>query len=184
MIRVLGSGGSYNRMRCERRPDVDDDFLRRETRATSSIVRRERRSEETSASGGPRRCRRVVAWDVSNAVAMTALGASSGWRVCPRHGRWQRPQPLEARSVAVTTTFWGRATMVAVTVHGGIRRQQSPPMWCIEGSLRRPLIWWSLRRPLIWQPRDRPPATNYLIHVYVIDDYVLCILLNYTIYAF
>jgi hypothetical protein len=27
-------------------------------------------------------------------------------------------------------------------------------------------------------PRDRPPATNYPIHVYAIDDCVLCLLLT------
>jgi hypothetical protein len=107
MIRVSGSGGGYNRMRCERRPGVNDDFLWRETRATSGIVRRERRSEATSASGGPRRCRWVVAQDVSDAAAMTTRDASSSGCVCPRHGRWQRSRPLEARLVVVATTFRG-----------------------------------------------------------------------------
>jgi hypothetical protein len=48
------------------------------------------------------------------------------------------------------------------------------------GILRRPtpLIWWLQRHPLIKRPRDCPSATNYLIHVYVIDDYVLCLLLT------
>jgi hypothetical protein len=32
--------------------------------------------------------------------------------------------------------------------------------------------------PLIWRPSDRPLAMNYLIHVYAIDDYVLCLLLT------
>jgi hypothetical protein len=37
---------------------------------------------------------------------------------------------------------------------------------------------WPLRRPLIWRSQDRPLVTNYLIHVYTIDDYVLCLLLT------
>jgi hypothetical protein len=34
------------------------------------------------------------------------------------------------------------------------------------------------RHPLIWRPRDRPPATNFPIYVYAIDDYVLFLLLT------
>jgi hypothetical protein len=31
---------------------------------------------------------------------------------------------------------------------------------------------------LIWQPRVRPPVTNYPIHVYAVEDYVLWLLLT------
>jgi hypothetical protein len=31
---------------------------------------------------------------------------------------------------------------------------------------------------LIWRPRDHPPVTSYLIHVYAINDYGLCLLLT------
>jgi hypothetical protein len=49
-----------------------------------------------------------------------------------------------------------------------------------SGVLRRPthLIWWLQRCPLIKRPRDCPPAMNYLIHIYAIDDYILCLLLT------
>jgi hypothetical protein len=32
--------------------------------------------------------------------------------------------------------------------------------------------------PPIQRPQDLPPVTNYLIHVYAIDDFVLCLLLT------
>jgi hypothetical protein len=33
-------------------------------------------------------------------------------------------------------------------------------------------------RYLLERPQNRPSATNYPIHVYAIDDYVLCLLLT------
>jgi hypothetical protein len=48
---------------------------------------------------------------------------------------------------------------------------------------RPPSTRWPLKRPLIWGPRDRPPATNYPIHVYAIDDYIF-MPTTYSIYAF
>jgi hypothetical protein len=68
-------------------------------------VRCERRSEETSASDDPRRCRRVVTRDASTMAAMTALGTSDGGPVCPRREPWWRPRLPEARSVVVAATF-------------------------------------------------------------------------------
>jgi hypothetical protein len=70
--------------------------------------------------------------------------------------------------------------MAAVTVRGGIRRQRSPPMCRIEGHPPTTTTFdrWPLRRPMIWRSQDHPPATNYVIRVSAIDDYILCLLLT------
>ena len=74
-------------------------------------------------------------------------------------------------------------------VRGSLRRSREARLSLVmaatrsvggSGVLRRPTlpIRWLWRRPLIYRPQDRPPATNYPIHVYAIDDYVLCLLLT------
>jgi hypothetical protein len=132
----------------------------------------DRHYDTTTASGGPRRegrggrdCpRRKQRWTClpeTRAMAATATSRGAiggGGNDLPRHEWWWLQWP----------------SMVAFEDNDLLRCGASKGV-----PLRRPsLIWWSLRRPLVWQPRDRPPATNYLIHVYVIDDYVLCLLIT------
>jgi hypothetical protein len=50
-------------------------------------------------------------------------------------------------------------------------------------SRRPPSPRWPLRRPLIWRSWGHPLVTNYSIYVYVIDDYVLRLLLTLFIHS-
>jgi hypothetical protein len=137
----------------------------------------------TRPSGGPRRCWRVAARDASVVAAVTALGASNGGRVFPRCERWWQPRPPEAWSVVVATTFRGTSGVGCGERLWCIQRQQSPPMRRVGGrppsTTTFDLMAWSVvEASLIWRPRDRPPVTSYLIHVYAINDYGLCLLLT------
>jgi hypothetical protein len=157
-----GGGGSLGRAsgsvpggQRRYRPEAGD----RRRRSTRNERRRRSRGGRASGDGAPEaggRRRRTLG-PVATPVARGAVGVGSGDG--GHKGRGSLPRSHEARSSLAMATTQGV---------GG------------SGVLRRPTlpIRWLWRRPLIYRPQDRPPATNYPIHVYAIDDYVLCLLLT------
>jgi hypothetical protein len=137
----------------------------------------ERRPQAMSASGDPRR-------------------EHHGGHDCPRHERWWPCMPKARAMVATATsrgTIGGSGSDVLRCERWWIRwpsvvaSKDNNRFRCgaSEGVLlqRPPSIRWPLRRPLIWRPRDRPPTTNYPIHVYA--NLWLCFMfVTYIVYMY
>jgi hypothetical protein len=148
-------------------------------------MRRELRSQGTSVSDDPRRCRQVAARDASAVAVVTALGMSCVGCVCPRHERLRRSRPSEARSVAVATTFRGASIDGCVDCLWWHPKttisSDATHRWAFSSDdhLRPDGLWsvlWSgtlgivLRQRTIW---------SMFISI---DDYVLCLLLTLFMY--
>jgi hypothetical protein len=153
-------------LRRERWPNIDDGFLRRETRAASGGVRHERRPQTTSASGAARRERR-------------------GDRDCASVCGGNRPTPSGGPSV------YGGNRPTASGDGGGDRPRQHPKMMISSDPARLgrpstkttsnlvaseafadPVALWSFSSDVL------PPIRLYAFH-----DYVLCLLLTLFMYS-